>query len=688
MRLVLAAVLLWLATGAAHAKQVALVVGIARYEHVESLKNPQRDAAAIADRLRDQGFDVIEAFDADRFTLERAQKRFLAEARGADLALFYFAGHGIQLFDRNVLLVRDAEPARADAVEELGLDLNALMAALRAAGPVRTAFLIDACRNNPLGFEDTVALLRRLEASSGTRSAPAGAGAARAIPRPATRGLSVVALPGKGVGTGETLAFFAAQPGHVSFDGEGRNSYFVEALLEAFSRADRPLGELLRSASAYVRTVTKGEQVPQLVSDWTADVVLGRAEAAKVRYLNAYKAGASLDAMTEAEARIVGEAARAWPALSGTFIVQESQSFTDSHLAASDADKARAKAVGSVNGFAIDYDIDRDGRAETIGVYFRQTNVVMQVVDEGVSLLDTPCWDFDKDQVEAVEIALRDMNGDRRPEVLVHYQKEVGSWGTFCVLEYTGLPDLASARRASRATGFTDRPLFRTLLKYEGAWTVRIGADNSIETCAGSNCHTRSAFTFDGTTFRQTLDESDAPSPGKARPFRDQNEREANISRDAGSRPAPQPAASAPATTARPVPPPVAQAPPAAAQGTSVARWVAEVYLPSGTTGSALRLGYEPEVLYYGKATPRAAVLADKQRYTARWPRRSYRLDPASVVVTPAAGGAQDVAFEYDFEVADAKRTSAGRGRTRLTLRPAGQGYSIAREEGEVVSRR
>ena len=680
MRLILGLVFLLAATALAEARQIALVVGISRYERVEPLRNPGRDAAAIADRLRDQGFEVIEAFDADAFALERARKRFLGEARGADLALFYFAGHGVQLFDRNVLLVRDAEPGRATSIGELGLDLNQLMADLRAAGPVRTAFLVDACRDNPLGFEETVALLRRLEPAVAA-IAPGGRGVRVAPGRP-TRGLSVVELPSKGTGAGETLAFFAAQPGSVSLDGEGRNSYFVEGLLEAFAKPDRPLTEILRSASAFVRTVTKGEQVPQLVSDWTSDLVLGKSEAARVHFLNTYKEGATLGQLSEAEAKLVGAATRTWGALSGTFIVKESQSFTDSHIAASDDEKAKAKAIGSVNGFAIDYDIDRDGRLETIGVYFQQTNVVMQVIDEGVSLLDTPCWDFDKDQVEAVEIALRDINGDRRPEVLLHYQKEIGSWGTFCILEYTGIPDLAGARRSSGRTNFAEKPLFRTLLRHDGAWTVNVGADNSLEMCAGSNCHTRSSYKFDGTQFRMTLDESDAPSAAKAKPFRDHAEREANLKLD--------PPARVPPATPQPQVPSAPAVPKAQSTGSSVqviTRWVAEVYLPSGADGSIVRLAYEPEVAYYGKPTTRADVLKDKQRYVARWPRRAYVLDPATVRVVAGIGGAEDVAFEYTFEVSDGKRTNSGRGVTRLTLKRAGGGYSIAREEGEVLRR-
>lgn len=695
LQLLLVGLMLCLMGDAAHARQVALVVGIARYDSVASLKNPQRDAAAMADRLRDQGFEVIEAFDADRFTLERARKRFLEQARGADLALFYFAGHGVQLFDRNVLLARDAAPAQAKGLDDLGLDLTRLMADLRAAGPVRSALLIDACRDNPLTFDDTVALLRRMEPAiaggGGGAATRGGAG------RPPARGLSVVELPAgptttAGKGTGETLIYFAAQPGQVSFDGDGRNSYFVEGLIEALAKADRPFAELLRSAGSYVRTVTKGQQVPQLVSDWTGDIVLGKTVTAKVRYLNTSRAKGDGE-LSEADARTVGAAARAYPIFNGTFIVRESQSFTDSHLGANEAERARAKAIGSVNGFAIDYDIDRDGRLETIGVYFRQVNVVLQVIDEGVSLLDTPCFDFEKDQVEAIEIALRDINGDRRPEIFLHYQTEAGNWGNVCILEYVGSAGLADQRRGATRTDFAEQPLFRTLLRAEGAWTVSVGADNSIETCAGSNCHTRSAWSFDGQQFRMMLDQSERPVGGKALAFRDHAEHLRNIGPGTGVSQSKAAAAVAPrappppATSAEPTTP---AKPEGATASAVIQRFVAEVYLESGATGGAAQLQYEPQVLYYGKVLGRPQVQADKARYAAKWPRRAYALIPSSLgaVPNPAGGGLMDVSFEYSFEVADGKKTVAGRGRTRLTLRPVGAAFSIAREDGEVIERR
>ena len=120
---------------------VALVIGNSKYEKAEPLPNAQRDAAAIADRLREAGFDVTEVFDGDAFTLNRAAERFVAQAKGADLALFYFAGHGIQLFDQNFLLARNVDPNQIARVDDLGLDLTRFMTTLRSSGAIRQALL-------------------------------------------------------------------------------------------------------------------------------------------------------------------------------------------------------------------------------------------------------------------------------------------------------------------------------------------------------------------------------------------------------------------------------------------------------------------------------------------------------------------------------------------------------------------
>ena len=75
------------------------MIGNTRYDQLAELRNPKRDAAAISDRLRARGFNVSELFDADAFAMQRAVDNFVRQAEGADIALFYFSGHGVQLFD-------------------------------------------------------------------------------------------------------------------------------------------------------------------------------------------------------------------------------------------------------------------------------------------------------------------------------------------------------------------------------------------------------------------------------------------------------------------------------------------------------------------------------------------------------------------------------------------------------------
>jgi hypothetical protein len=661
----------------AAARQVALVVGIGGYDKVAELRNPIRDATFMAARLRDLRFEVVEALEADRVLLRRSVARFLERARGADLALVFFAGHGLQLFDRNVLLARDADPTSAREIGELGLDLTELMADIRAAAPVRSVLIVDACRDNPLGFEATVALLQRLFTSAGR--SPTGEMLAEAA---GWRGLARVALPPKAAGAGELLTFFSAQPGQVALDGAGTNSYFVEGLREALAQPERPLDVIFRSASAYVRTVTNGRQVPQIVSDWTGDVTLGRSATARVRYLNT--------SLGEQEARTVGEAARALPRFGGAFIARESQSFVATWRAADAATRRRADALGRVNGFAIDYDLDRDGREESIAAYVMQSNAVLEVVDEGVSVIDTPCFDFERGldggAIEAVEIALRDLDGDGRPEIFVHYQPENEPWGPFCVLRYKGAGQHADLRRGPGGRRWAGADgLFEVLLKDRGE-TVTVGADNGIEACAGSNCHARSAWRFDGTHFRQTLDESEPPSPAKALPFRNEAERARNIGPVA---PPPAPALSPPSAVA---PAPAAPAEPRNRTLAEIEAFVTRVYLPAGNSE---RPGVEPvryvaRVDYYGKVRTEAEVRADKAAYFARWPRRRYGLVPGSLRVATGAGGDGQllVTFDYTFEVSSQRRRSAGVGRARLGLLENGGTFLVEREEGEVLQRR
>lgn len=506
---------------AAADRRVAFVVGNAKYEKVTPLRNAQRDAAAMADRLRDLGFEVTEVFDGDAFTLNRAAERFVAQANGADLSLFYFAGHGIQLFDKNFLLARDVDPTRITRPEEIGLDLTRFMDGMRRSGTVRQVLLIDACRDNPFSFEETVRVidLVRNAAQTGNSGTPADAAA-----RAASRGLANVALPGRGGATGETMLFFAAQPGAVSFDGTGQNSYFVESLREELAKPDRPLTEVFRAVSAYVRTVTKGDQVPQVVSDWTADVMLRGTVVERVSYDASAASNAPLSAPDRA---LVVRAASGFGKFRGDFIARASLGDLPDHTM-TDAEAERGKKLGQVLAYSIRQDLDRDGRDEVLHVRFVQLSLTMALETNGVRAGITNCLNGDAPQ--SLEIALKDINGDRRPEVWIAYETEAtAGWGNFCILEYVGVPNLAELRRGSRTDLSLGDSAFRTLLRGSAGWGVTVANDNSIKVCGGSGCHTTWTYAFDGQKFRLVDDQGSTPTGGAALPFADERERAANI---------------------------------------------------------------------------------------------------------------------------------------------------------------
>ena len=195
-----------LSTTAAQAgKRVALVLGISAYQHVAKLPNPSNDAGAMADLLRKSGFDVVETKrDVGIADLRRAVGDFSDKAQDADIAVVFFAGHGIEVDGTNYLVPADAKLARDFDIEDEALSLDRLLKAIEPAKRLRLVML-DACRDNP--FAKT---MKRTVASRSV-----GRGLAKIEP--------VVS---------DTLIAFAARAGSVALDGDSSNSPFTTALLE------------------------------------------------------------------------------------------------------------------------------------------------------------------------------------------------------------------------------------------------------------------------------------------------------------------------------------------------------------------------------------------------------------------------------------------------------------------------
>ncbi|NNF79007.1 MAG: CHAT domain-containing protein [Rhizobiales bacterium] len=189
--------LLVFSTSAQASKRVALIIGNSNYENVEKLKNPANDAKALAETLQNIGFDdVTLKLDLGNAALQRTLGQFAKRAAGADIAMLYFAGHGIEVGGTNFVIPVDAKLSHVDDVDFEAVDLSKIMRALNRASKLKLVVL-DACRNNP--FSST------MQRDQGNRSVG--------------RGLSRVNLPG-----GKTLVAYAAKEGTVAADGAGQNS--------------------------------------------------------------------------------------------------------------------------------------------------------------------------------------------------------------------------------------------------------------------------------------------------------------------------------------------------------------------------------------------------------------------------------------------------------------------------------
>ena len=202
-----AIVLLCLCIGsAAHAgKRVALVIGNAAYRHAGELANTRNDAGDMAAALRTHGFEVLDGIDLDKAALERKIRDFAAALVGADVGVFFYAGHGLQISGTNYLVPIDAQLRNASALDFEMVRLDLVQRTMEREAATNILFL-DACRDNPLA--------PNLARAMGTRSVDIGRGLAPAK---------------SGVGT---LISFSTQPGNVALDG-------TDAKLPVCGRADQ-----------------------------------------------------------------------------------------------------------------------------------------------------------------------------------------------------------------------------------------------------------------------------------------------------------------------------------------------------------------------------------------------------------------------------------------------------------------
>lgn len=233
---------LWLAVAVltapivAQAERVALVIGNANYSAPGmTLRNPGNDVDALSGALRDLGFIVVEAKDEDAAGMAGALDDFATVAAGAEMAVFFYAGHGVQIAGENHLIGVDFAGNDVAALQSSSVTMSRVRDVMAQAKPGVGVMILDACRNNPFADNGLV--------QSGLAQNRSGAG---------------------------LLIAYATDPGNVAYDGVTENSVFTASLLHHIATPGLDARLMFGRVRQEVVMATAGRQVP-----WVEESVLG-----------------------------------------------------------------------------------------------------------------------------------------------------------------------------------------------------------------------------------------------------------------------------------------------------------------------------------------------------------------------------------------------------------------------------
>jgi hypothetical protein len=218
-------------------RRVAFVVGNGAYKNVAQLPNPPVDAKAMAAVLRNVGFEVVEGTNLTRDKMTERLLEFGKKAQGADVAVFFYAGHGIAISGTNYLLPIDADiKSEMDVKLGAAINIDLTLDQTMSDAKVKLVFL-DACRDNPFAA--------KIKSNSATRSVSVQSGLAEM-------------KSGEG-----TLIAFATGPGQTALDGqEGTNSPFTRALIAHITTLGVEIQQAMTEVRAQVNEETNKGQLP------------------------------------------------------------------------------------------------------------------------------------------------------------------------------------------------------------------------------------------------------------------------------------------------------------------------------------------------------------------------------------------------------------------------------------------
>ncbi len=219
-------------------RQIALIIGNANYTNGDKLANPENDAADLVNNLKGLGFEIIQKTNADLRTMEQLVDDFTKKARYYDVAMVFYAGHGLQVDGENYLVPTDAMMKEKADVRYKCFPLGMLISKME--GKAKTNIIVlDACRNNP--FE-----------RSWSRSTNGN-------------GMAVMNAP-KG-----TFIGFATSPGQTANDGTGKNGTYTSALLRHINTSGISIDQLFTRINNTVDETTQGTQIPWKTSSLSGD---------------------------------------------------------------------------------------------------------------------------------------------------------------------------------------------------------------------------------------------------------------------------------------------------------------------------------------------------------------------------------------------------------------------------------
>jgi hypothetical protein len=283
-------------------------VGNSGYQNVTQLENPRNDASVMADTLRGVGFTLVGGraqIDLDKTTFDNVVQNFGNQLGGADVALFYYAGHGVQIRGSNYMVPVGANPTKEADVDFQMVDVALVLRQMESSGTKLNLVILDACRNNPFsgrGLRSTSGGLVQMQAPEGT------------------------------------LISYATQPGNVAQDGDGNNSPYTKALAQTIRRAGLDIFQTFNEVGLAVKRSTGGQQQP-----WVSSSPLDG---------NFYFVPPSTQKLPAADPKAMDEAAQAWSAAKDTtnpivleaFIQRYGSSFYSS-LARSRLDELKASST-------------------------------------------------------------------------------------------------------------------------------------------------------------------------------------------------------------------------------------------------------------------------------------------------------------------------------------------------------